>query len=183
MPPAFKIIARLLTLMLGIFLSTPMGRCSLRSSITAQYSLLSLLYKNLAHSHGVPQLPSSNSSSQLSAQISSTVRYRSRPNGLRQTIPRLGRGATELLPAEPRVHDPGLSNRGNGQTRPFNSQSARIVVLLKKDHEKLWDMTRQILQLRMLAEQFEATAKKLDVFRNAYGSVRVGLVLNIGCSD
>lgn len=54
----------------------------------------------------------------------------------------------------------------------FNSQSTRIVVLLKKDHQKLWDITKEIFKGRLRADQFETTSKKLDGFRGAYGSVR-----------
>lgn len=53
----------------------------------------------------------------------------------------------------------------------FNSQSTRAVVLLKKEHEKLWDITKECLKPQMPEEQFQQTSKKLDGFRAGYGTV------------
>ncbi|KAI9649488.1 type II nitroreductase [Ciborinia camelliae] len=53
----------------------------------------------------------------------------------------------------------------------FNSQSTRIVLLLKSEHEKLWDMTKEALKAIVPEAQFEATAKKIGGFRGAYGTV------------
>lgn len=54
----------------------------------------------------------------------------------------------------------------------FNSQSTRAVLLLKKEHEKLWDVTKECLKPQIPAEQFVQTSKKLDGFRAGYGTVR-----------
>jgi uncharacterized protein len=54
----------------------------------------------------------------------------------------------------------------------FNSQSSRIVVLLKEEHEKLWDITKEILKPIVPAEQFGATEQKLNMFKGGYGTVR-----------
>ena len=54
----------------------------------------------------------------------------------------------------------------------FNSQSSRVVILLGKNHEKLWDMVKDILQKIVPAEAFQATEKKIDnSFRSGYGSL------------
>lgn len=53
----------------------------------------------------------------------------------------------------------------------FNSQSARVIVLFGKHHEKLWDITRDILKTIVPEDQFESTAQRMDMFRGAYGTV------------
>ncbi|KAI9673029.1 MAG: hypothetical protein M1817_003193 [Caeruleum heppii] len=53
----------------------------------------------------------------------------------------------------------------------FNAQSTRIVLLLKKDHEKLWDFTRDILKTIVPAEKFGPTEGKIRGFHGGYGSV------------
>ena len=54
---------------------------------------------------------------------------------------------------------------------PFNSQSARVVLLLEKHHDKLWDITKESLRKIVPAEQFAATEEKVNSFRNGYGTV------------
>ncbi|KAF2748227.1 Nitroreductase [Sporormia fimetaria CBS 119925] len=53
----------------------------------------------------------------------------------------------------------------------FNSQSARLVVLLNEEHERFWDFTLEVLKTMVPAEQMEPTEKKLAGFRAAYGTV------------
>ncbi|MFS0839143.1 nitroreductase family protein [Paenibacillus sp. 1P03SA] len=54
----------------------------------------------------------------------------------------------------------------------FNSQSARVVVLLNEQHDKFWDLTREILRgIVGDGEKFEATAQKMTLFKNGYGTV------------
>lgn len=53
----------------------------------------------------------------------------------------------------------------------FNSQSARLVLLLGKEHEKLWTLTSDILKQIVSADAFAATAQKIDSFRAGYGTV------------
>ena len=53
----------------------------------------------------------------------------------------------------------------------FNSQSTRLVVLLKKDHEKVWDFTRESLAAVLPEEQKEHSLGRLDGFHAAYGTV------------
>ncbi|MFW2178251.1 MULTISPECIES: nitroreductase family protein [unclassified Moraxella] len=54
----------------------------------------------------------------------------------------------------------------------FNSQSTRIVVLFGQDHEKLWDMTSDILRNMVNDEEkFKATADKMAMFKAGAGTI------------
>jgi len=54
---------------------------------------------------------------------------------------------------------------------PFNSQSARIVLLLGKHQNRLWDIAKESLRLIVPENQFPTTEEKINSFRNGYGSV------------
>lgn len=54
----------------------------------------------------------------------------------------------------------------------FNSQTTRIVVLLKDDHDKFWEITKAALKPLTPEENYPATVQKMDGFKAAYGSVR-----------
>ncbi|KAF7589561.1 hypothetical protein BBP40_004140 [Aspergillus hancockii] len=53
----------------------------------------------------------------------------------------------------------------------FNSQSTRAILLLNKEHEKLWNITKEILLARIGPERFQKTEPKLDGFKAGYGTV------------
>ncbi|NMO96527.1 nitroreductase family protein [Paenibacillus lemnae] len=55
----------------------------------------------------------------------------------------------------------------------FNSQSARVVVLLGEQHDKLWNHTENILRevVGGSEEQFKSTSEKMAGFRAGYGTV------------
>lgn len=53
----------------------------------------------------------------------------------------------------------------------FNVQSARAVILLKKDHEKLWDIAEAILKRTMPDELYQKLARSVAGYRSGYGSV------------
>ncbi|MFB5676666.1 nitroreductase family protein [Paenibacillus terreus] len=54
----------------------------------------------------------------------------------------------------------------------FNSQSARAVVLLGEQHDKLWNITEEILREVVGDEAaFASTAEKMAAFRSGYGTV------------
>ncbi|HPT88049.1 MAG TPA: nitroreductase family protein [Bacillota bacterium] len=53
----------------------------------------------------------------------------------------------------------------------FNSQSARIVLLLEAAHDRLWDITKEALRKIVPPDEFGATAAKIDAFQNGYGTV------------
>jgi len=54
---------------------------------------------------------------------------------------------------------------------PFNVQSARLIVLLGPEHEKLWDLAAEVYQAAMGPEKFPFFKQKIDEYRAAYGSV------------
>lgn len=53
----------------------------------------------------------------------------------------------------------------------FNSQSARVVLLLKKHHDKLWDITKEALRKIVPPDRFKPTEDKINSFANGYGTV------------
>ncbi|MCJ1481719.1 hypothetical protein MMC06_001878 [Schaereria dolodes] len=55
----------------------------------------------------------------------------------------------------------------------FNSQSTRVLVLLKKEHEKLWDITKEILKTQVPDEKSfkEHTEPRINGFRGGYGTI------------
>ena len=53
----------------------------------------------------------------------------------------------------------------------FNSQSARLVVLLKDDHDKFWDIVKDILKVHVPEDKWEHTGQRIQGFRNGYGTV------------
>jgi predicted oxidoreductase (fatty acid repression mutant protein) len=53
----------------------------------------------------------------------------------------------------------------------FNSQSARLVLLLKDEHDKFWDVVRDILKAIVPEEHWEHTAGRIGGFRAGYGTV------------
>ena len=54
----------------------------------------------------------------------------------------------------------------------FNSQSARLVVLLKDEHDKFWDIVSTILKVHVPEDKWEHTASRMKMFADAYGTVR-----------
>nr|POF06963.1 putative nitroreductase hbn1 [Quercus suber] len=53
----------------------------------------------------------------------------------------------------------------------FNSQSTRLVVLLKDEHDKFWDIVLDALKAIVPPEKLEGTAGRIAGFRAAYGSI------------
>ena len=53
----------------------------------------------------------------------------------------------------------------------FNSQSARVILLLGIQHDKFWNITKEALRKIVPAENFGATEAKIDSFKNGYGTV------------
>jgi len=53
----------------------------------------------------------------------------------------------------------------------FNSQSARVILVLEKHHDKLWDITKEALRKIIPADQFSSTEDKINSFRSGYGTV------------
>ncbi|KAJ8096931.1 Nitroreductase-like protein [Lipomyces tetrasporus] len=53
----------------------------------------------------------------------------------------------------------------------FNSQSTRLVVLLKEEHQKLWEIAKETLKAMLPADAFVTTEQRLNGFQNAYGTI------------
>jgi len=53
----------------------------------------------------------------------------------------------------------------------FNSQSARVVLLLGEQHDKLWAMVKEELRKIVPAAAFALTEEKINNFAKGYGSV------------
>jgi len=53
----------------------------------------------------------------------------------------------------------------------FNSQSARVLVLLGEHQNKLWDITKETLKKILPADKFPPTEEKINSFQNGYGTV------------
>jgi uncharacterized protein len=53
----------------------------------------------------------------------------------------------------------------------FNSQSTRVILLLNKEHDKLWDIAKTALNAVVPSDQYAATEQKLSMFQGAYGTV------------
>ncbi|MBB5336913.1 nitroreductase family protein [Pectinatus brassicae] len=53
----------------------------------------------------------------------------------------------------------------------FNMQSARVVVALNDNHNKIWQITKDTLRGIVPADKFAPTEAKIDSFAAAYGTV------------
>ena len=53
----------------------------------------------------------------------------------------------------------------------FNSQTTRLVVVLKEKHQELWDAIMEVYKVQLPADKFEQAKGRMVGFRNAYGTV------------
>ena len=53
----------------------------------------------------------------------------------------------------------------------FNSQSARVVLLLGQQHDKLWNLTKEALKKVVPASNFAASEEKINSFQAGYASL------------
>lgn len=53
----------------------------------------------------------------------------------------------------------------------FNSQSARVLVLLGNHQNKLWEITKETLRKMLPTDAFAPTEEKINSFQNGYGTV------------
>ena len=56
----------------------------------------------------------------------------------------------------------------------FNSQTTRVVVVLKEKHEELWDAIMEVYKVQLPADKFEHAKGRMVGFRKAYGTVSFG---------
>lgn len=54
---------------------------------------------------------------------------------------------------------------------PFNIQTQRVVILLNKEHEALWDLTFDELKAKTEMPDPAKTREKLDGFKSGYGTI------------
>jgi uncharacterized protein len=64
-----------------------------------------------------------------------------------------------------------INNAVKHSPTAFNSQSGRVLVLFGEHHNRLWDITKEILRKKVPAEKFAPTEEKMNSFRSGYGSV------------
>ena len=53
----------------------------------------------------------------------------------------------------------------------FNSQSTRVVLLLKEQHTKLWSIVKETLRKIVPSESFRATERRINSFSAGYGTI------------
>lgn len=53
----------------------------------------------------------------------------------------------------------------------FNMQSSRVIIAFGSNHEKIWQITKDILKKIVAPDNFAGTAKKIDSFAAAYGTI------------
>ena len=72
------------------------------------------------------------------------------------------------LPAEKQKQVPQILEKCilNAPT-PFNSQSARVILLENENHQKLWDIVLETLRERVPAENFAPVQEKINAFAAA----------------
>jgi len=53
----------------------------------------------------------------------------------------------------------------------FNSQTTRVVLLVKEEHDKLWDIAKEVLKSVVPEENYPATEQRLNGFQAGYGTI------------
>lgn len=53
----------------------------------------------------------------------------------------------------------------------FNMQSSKVILLFGNEHNKVWDITTSILKARIPENKFGSTQDKMEMFRNAAGTI------------
>jgi hypothetical protein len=134
-------------------------------STTIKASLPVSVHRNilpLLNQHPNPQRPFSTTPSTMSAAgpFLEAVKNRRSVYQLKKESP-ISDAKIEEIVTEVLLHVPSS----------FNSQSSRIVILLKEEHVKLWDIAKDVLKAVVPAEQYPSTEQKLSMFQGAYGTV------------
>ena len=86
-----------------------------------------------------------------------------------------GRRTFYAIGKDPVLSDEGIVGLVEDSVRnapsAFNSQSSRVVVLLGKEHDRLWDITTEALRVIVPEASFASTAQKMEAFRGGYGTI------------
>lgn len=64
-----------------------------------------------------------------------------------------------------------ISNAVKHVPSAFNSQSGRVVLLLRDHHDRFWNMVEEVLRKEVPEEKFSQTEEKIGSFRNGYGTI------------
>ena len=80
-------------------------------------------------------------------------------------------GLTKTLPIPDSRVNEIVSHAIKNCPSPFNTQSARAVILTRGEHEKLWDMADAMLKGMLPEAAYQGLAPRVAGFRAAYGSV------------
>jgi predicted oxidoreductase (fatty acid repression mutant protein) len=65
----------------------------------------------------------------------------------------------------------------------FNSQSARVVLLLGNHHDQLWNMVKEALSKLVPADKFGSTEEKINSFKRKRGRcLQAGVIYTRFCS-
>lgn len=59
----------------------------------------------------------------------------------------------------------------------FNSQSTRVILLLKAEHDKFWGMVYDTLKAIVPEDKFSSTETRINGFKAGYGTVRSSFLL------
>lgn len=78
--------------------------------------------------------------------------------------------SSERVVPDERIHEV-INHAVKHTPSAFNSQSARVVVLLGDQHKKVWGITTDTLKAIVPADQFGPTQDKMNAFGAGYGTV------------
>ena len=53
----------------------------------------------------------------------------------------------------------------------FNSQTGRVVLVLKKEHVRLWEAIMEVYKAMLPEEKYKGAKERFDMFKAAYGTV------------
>lgn len=53
----------------------------------------------------------------------------------------------------------------------FNMQSSKVILIFGNEHKMVWDITRNILKARIPDDKFGSTQSKMEMFKNAAGTI------------
>ena len=53
----------------------------------------------------------------------------------------------------------------------FNSQTGRVVVVLKKEHVRLWEAIMEVYKVMLPEDKYNGAKERFDMFKAAYGTV------------
>lgn len=76
----------------------------------------------------------------------------------------------EAVVSDERIHEI-IKEATKHTPSAFNSQTARVVVLLGEQSDKLWSITSETLKKMVPADQFESTEQKMNAFASGHGTL------------